>query len=235
MVKQVLSFARGVEGRQVEVQIGHLLHEIEKIANETFLKSIRVRCNMPAGLWTGVGDPTQLHQVLLNLCVNARDAMPHGGVLSLSARNLQVDDQYAGMNPDAHPGPHVVIDVEDNGSGMPPEVFERIFEPFYTTKELGKGTGLGLSTTLAIIKGHRGFIRVQSDPGIGTKFSVFLPAQTVAGQSLAIAENELPRGNDELVLVIDDEASVQQITRQTLEIFGYRGLIAVSYTHLHTG
>ncbi|MBN8422414.1 MAG: response regulator [Verrucomicrobia bacterium] len=226
MVKQVLSFARGVEGRQVEVQIGHLLHEIEKIANETFLKSIRVRCNIPAGLWTVVGDPTQLHQVLLNLCVNARDAMPHGGVLSLSARNLQVDDQYAGMNPDAHPGPHVVIDVEDNGSGMPPEVFERIFEPFYTTKELGKGTGLGLSTTLAIIKGHRGFIRVQSDPGIGTKFSVFLPAQTVAGQSLAIAENELPRGNDELVLVIDDEASVQQITRQTLEIFGYRVLIA---------
>lgn len=226
MVRQVLSFARGFEGRQLEVQVGHLLREIEKMANETFLKSIRVRCDIPAGLWTVDGDPTQLHQVLLNLCVNARDAMPHGGFLSLSARNFQVDDQYAGMNPGASPGPHVVIEVEDNGCGMPPEVIERIFEPFYTTKELGKGTGLGLSTTLAIIKGHHGFIRVQSDPGIGTKFCVFLPAQTVQGQSHAIAGQELPRGNDELVLVIDDEASVQEITRQTLEIFGYRVLIA---------
>ncbi len=226
MVKQVLSFARGFEGRQVVVQIGHLLREIEKIANETFLKSIRVSCDIPNGLWNVVGDPTQLHQVLLNLCVNARDAMPQRGCLSLSARNLQVDDQYASMNPEAKPGPHVVIEVEDNGSGMPPEVIERIFEPFYTTKELGKGTGLGLSTTLAIIKGHGGFIRVQSDPGIGTKFRVFLPAQTETGHSPVMAERELPRGNDELVLVIDDEASVQQITRQTLEIFGYRVLIA---------
>jgi CheY-like chemotaxis protein len=137
-----------------------------------------------------------------------------------------VDDQYASMNPGAKPGPHVVVEVEDNGNGMPPEVIERIFEPFYTTKELGKGTGLGLSTTLAIIKGHGGFIRVQSDPGIGTKFCVFLPARTEAGRSPVIAERDLPRGNDELVLVIDDEASVRQITRQTLEIFGYRVLLA---------
>ncbi|MFC5454033.1 response regulator [Prosthecobacter fluviatilis] len=230
MVKQVLSFARGVEGRQVEVQIGHLLREIEKMANETFLKSIHVSCDVPTGLWTVLGDPTQLHQVLLNLCVNARDAMPTGGRLLLSARNLQVDDQYAAMNPGAKPGPHVVVVVEDNGSGMPPEVIERIFEPFYTTKELGKGTGLGLSTTQAIVKGHGGFIHVQSDLEVGTKFSVFLPAQT-AGAPLAVtAENDLPRGNDELVLVIDDEASVRQITRQTLEIFGYRVLLAADGT-----
>jgi PAS domain S-box-containing protein len=226
MVRQVLSFARGLEGRQVEVQIGHLLREIEKMANETFLKSIHVSCDVPAGLWIVVGDPTQLHQVLLNLCVNARDAMPAGGRLMLSAKNLQVDDQYASMNPGAKPGPYVVLEVEDNGSGMPPEVLEHIYEPFYTTKELGKGTGLGLSTTQAIVKGHGGFIRVQSDLDVGTKFSVFLPARTAGGPSPVIADQDLPRGNDELVLVIDDEASVRQITRQTLEIFGYRVLLA---------
>ncbi len=227
MVRQVLSFARGVEGRQLEVQAKHLLREIEKIVNETFLKSIRVSCDIQPGLWTVTGDPTQLHQVLLNLCVNARDAMPHGGTLSLTASNVTLDEHYAVMNLGAKPGPHVVIHVEDNGSGMPPEVVERIFEPFFTTKELGKGTGLGLSTTLAIVKSHGGFVRVESEPGVGTKFSVFLPARTEAGsQDAVITESELPRGNDELVLVIDDESAVRQITRQTLEIFGYRVLLA---------
>ncbi|MDP1586118.1 MAG: ATP-binding protein, partial [Prosthecobacter sp.] len=232
MVRQVLSFARGVEGRQVEVQIGHLLREIEKIANETFLKTIRVKCSIQQGLWTVNGDPTQLHQVLLNLCVNARDAMPQGGVLSLAASNLMLDEQYAVMHIDAKPGPHVVIQVEDTGSGMPPEIVERIFEPFFTTKETGKGTGLGLSTTLAIANSHGGFVQVQSEPGLGTQFRVFLPARTTTGitESSAATESELPLGNGELVLVIDDEESVRQITRQTLEMFGYRVLMAADGT-----
>jgi PAS domain S-box-containing protein len=231
MVRQVLSFARGVEGRQVEVQVGHLLREIEKIADETFLKTIRVRRDVPDDLWTVKGDPTQLHQVLLNLCVNARDAMPQGGSLTISACNLMLDEQYAAMHIDAKPGPHVVINVEDTGTGMPPEVIERIFEPFFTTKEPGKGTGLGLSTTLAIAKSHGGFVQVQSEPGQGTQFRVFLPALTSSGGSEPSAvKNELPHGNGELILVIDDEASVRQITRQTLEIFGYRVLLAADGT-----
>jgi PAS domain S-box-containing protein len=227
MVKQVLSFARGVEGQQLEVQVGHLLHEIEKIANETFLKNIQVHCDVPGELWLVKGDPTQLHQVLLNLCVNARDAMPDGGRLSLSASNLKLDEQYAAMNIDAKPGPHVCIQVEDNGTGMPPDVIERIFEPFFTTKELGKGTGLGLSTTIAIIKSHGGFVRAYSEVGMGTRFHVYLPAHTKPGViGSEASEPELPRGNGELVLVIDDEAAVRQITRQTLETFGYRVLLA---------
>ncbi len=227
MVKQVLSFARGVEGQQLDVQVAHLMREIEKFTNETFLKNIEVHCDVPVELWLVKGDPTQLHQVLLNLCVNARDAMPNGGRLSLSASNLKLDEQYVGMNIDAKLGPHVCIQVEDSGTGMPPDVIERIFEPFFTTKELGKGTGLGLSTTIAIIKSHGGFVRVYSEVGMGTRFHIYLPAQTEPGAiGLETSEPELPRGNGELVLVIDDEVAVRQITRQTLEAFGYRVLLA---------
>jgi len=227
LVKQVLSFARGVEGRQLAVQVGHLLKEIEKITNETFLKSIQVRCDIPTPLWVVQGDPTQIHQVLLNLCVNARDAMPNGGALKLSAWNMVMDEQCAGMIAGAKPGPYLHLLVEDNGTGMPPEVIERIFEPFFTTKELGKGTGLGLSSVMAIVKSHHGFLRVESELGKGTRFHVYLPAHISAHTEVEVAvQVELPRGNGELVLVVDDEAAVQQITKQTLETFGYRVLLA---------
>jgi PAS domain S-box-containing protein len=227
LVKQVLSFARGVEGRQLAVQVGHLLMEIEKISNETFLKSIQVRCKTSTDLWIVQGDPTQIHQVLLNLCVNARDAMPGGGTLNLSARNLVMDEQCAAMIAGAKPGPYLHILVEDNGTGMPPDVVERIFEPFYTTKEIGKGTGLGLSSVMAIVKSHHGFLRVESEIGKGTTFHVYLPALISSFSEVEVpVRAELPRGSGELVLVVDDEAAVQQITKQTLETFGYRVLLA---------
>jgi len=227
LVKQVLSFARGVEGRQLSVQVAHLLKEVEKITNETFLKSIQVRCEIPAPLWVVQGDPTQIHQVLLNLCVNARDAMPNGGHLKLSAMNMVMDGQCASMIAGAKPGHYVHIQVEDNGTGMPPEVMERIFEPFFTTKELGKGTGLGLSSVMAIVKSHHGFLRVESELGKGTRFHIYLPAHISEQAEIeASAPHELPRGSGELILVVDDEAAVQQITKQTLETFGYRVLLA---------
>ena len=227
LVKQVLSFARGVEGRQLEVHVGHLVKEIEKITNETFLKTIQVRCETESGLWLVQGDPTQIHQVLLNLCVNARDAMPNGGMLKLSVENLMLDDQCAGMMVGAKPGPYIHMLVEDNGTGMPPDVVERVFEPFFTTKELGKGTGLGLSSVLAIVKSHHGFLRVESEVGIGTRFHVYLPAHTSARvRETPALHADLPRGGGELILVVDDEAAVQQITKQTLETFGYRVLLA---------
>jgi PAS domain S-box-containing protein len=231
MVRQVLSFARGVEGKRMELQIKHLVREMEQIANDTFLKHIHVRTSVPYDLWTVLGDPTQIHQVLLNLCVNARDAMPAGGTLSITAENCVLDAQYAGMNADAHPGPYVVIQVEDTGTGMPASVIDKIFEPFFTTKDVGKGTGLGLSTSMAIVKSHGGFIRVYSELGKGTRFQVYLPGTSPgAGETPAPVEVELPRGHGERILVIDDEDSVRRITRQTLEAFGYEVILAADGT-----
>ena len=227
MVRQVLSFARGVEGRRMEVQVKHLIREIEKIAVGTFLKHIQVRVDVARELWTVLGDPTQLHQVLLNLCVNARDAMPSGGTLTFSAHNIILDAHYAGLDLEAKPGPYVLVQVEDTGTGIPPNIVGKIFDPFFTTKEVGHGTGLGLSTSLAIMKSHGGFIRVDSQVGKGTRFEVYLPAQTEQSADAVVeTPTEMPRGHGELILVVDDEASVRQITQRTLEAFGYRVVVA---------
>jgi PAS domain S-box-containing protein len=227
MVSQVLSFARGVEGRRMEVQIRHIVEGVEKIAGDTFFKSITVRTFFPPDPWTITGDPTQIHQVLLNLCVNARDAMPNGGLLTMTVENAMIDEHYAALSPEATHGPHVLVRVEDTGMGMTPEVQEKIFDPFYTTKDIGKGTGLGLSTSLAIVKSHGGFIRVSSEAGRGTKFEVYLPAGAESsGDESDPIEVELPRGHGEMILVVDDEEAVRRVTRQTLEVFGYRVIVA---------
>ncbi|MES2467497.1 MAG: PAS domain S-box protein [Verrucomicrobiota bacterium] len=227
MVRQVLSFARGVEGRHEVVRIPPLVEEVAKIANETFLKHIRIETTLAAGLWTVMGDPTQLHQVLLNLCVNARDAMPQGGTLTISAENVSIDEQYAGLYDGAQPGSHLLLQVEDTGTGMPPGLIEKIFDPFFTTKELGKGTGLGLSTSIAILKSHGGFMRVESTVGVGSRFKIYLPAQVCVDTDSLVSEGkDLPRGHGELILVVDDELRVREITQQTLEAFGYRVVLA---------
>lgn len=225
IVRQVLSFARGVEGRHLEVQVRHLILEIESLANETFLKQIEVRTHVPSDLWTVPGDPTQLQQVLLNLCLNARDAMPAGGTLTLSAENLTLDDQRAAMDPGAHSGRYVLIRIHDSGIGMSPEILREIFDPFFTTKEVGQGSGLGLSTSLGIIKSHGGFIQVESEPGRGSCFLIYLPAWAGA-PAAAVPAASMPQGKGELILVIDDDAAVREITRLTLEIFDYQVLLA---------
>ncbi|HEX7261948.1 MAG TPA: PAS domain S-box protein [Luteolibacter sp.] len=228
MVGQVLSFARGVEVRRIELKVGDLIQGIEGIVTELFFKNIRLRSVVPPGLWPILGDPTQLHQVLLNLCVNARDAMPNGGSLTISAENFTITAPDAGLPSDAVPGNYVFIQIEDSGTGMPSEVREQIFDPFFTTKEVGKGTGLGLSTSLAIVKSHGGFFRVESEVGQGTRFQIFLPAQTVTTTDSAEypITDEMPRGHGELILFVDDEASVREITYQTLEAFGYHVVLA---------
>ena len=180
LVKQVLAFGRGMEGERIAVHPKHIAREIKQIIHETFPKSVEFEFHSPPDLWTITGDPTQLHQVLLNLCVNARDAMPKGGKLSLHMENMMFDETYAGMNLEARPGPYVLIKVTDTGRGIPKEIQDRIFDPFFTTKEPGKGTGLGLSTTLAIVKSHGGFINCYSEPGKGTLFKVYLPANPTA-------------------------------------------------------
>jgi PAS domain S-box-containing protein len=226
MVKQILTFARGVEGERMLLQPRHLLKDVEKIATETFPKTIQIRTDAASDLWSVSGDATQLHQVLLNLGVNARDAMPHGGVLTLGAANVEIDSDYARLNVDAKLGPYVVLSVTDTGTGMPPAVIEKIFEPFFTTKEVGKGTGLGLSTSHAIVKSHGGFVHVYSEVGKGTVFKVYLPAVRVATDRAPVQARELPAGKGELILVVDDEASIREITKETLESYGYRTLVA---------
>lgn len=228
LVKQVLSFARGVEGAKVAVHLGHIIREIESIAMNTFPKNIRVRSEVARDLGLIQGDPTQLNQVLLNLAVNARDAMPSGGVLTLVARNFEIDDQFASMNRGATPGRYVLLEATDSGCGMKPEVIERIFEPFFTTKEVGRGTGLGLATSLGIVRSHGGFVNVESEAGKGSTFKVYLPAQADSAGPTAVAAKptELPRGRGETILLVDDEASILNITKQTLESFGYRVLTA---------
>jgi PAS domain S-box-containing protein len=231
MVKQVLSFARGVEGERVQLQPKHLIKDVVKILKETLPKSIEIKFELPSDLWIVSADATQIHQVLMNLAVNARDAMPQGGELMLRAENITLDENYARMHLEAKPGRFVMITVADTGMGMPPEVISRIFEPFFTTKEVGKGTGLGLSTALTIIRSHGGFVNVYSEPNSGTQFTVYLPAAT-AGETAAteLARPDFPTGHDELILVVDDEDAIRQITKATLETFNYRVLTAADGT-----
>ncbi|MBN3869441.1 response regulator [Nostoc sp. JL33] len=226
LVKQVLSFARGVEGKRISLQLKHLIVEVAKILKETFPKSIEISTDVPQDLWMVSGDSTQLHQVLMNLCVNARDAMANGGSLSISAENVLIDENYARMNLEAKEGLYTKITVFDTGVGIPKEILDRIFEPFFTTKDVGQGTGLGLSTVLGIIKSHGGFLEVYSELGSGTTFKVYLPA--VGGMETFSPDEDLPphRGHGELILVVDDEAAIQEITRTSLEDHNYKILVA---------
>ncbi|MGK7937351.1 MAG: CBS domain-containing protein [Xenococcaceae cyanobacterium] len=225
LVRQILTFARGLEGDRGTVQIRHLIAEIKQIIEETFPKVIELTISGPKNLWTVNGDINQLHQVLMNLAVNARDAMPNGGQLTIKGENFTVDAAYAQLHLDAQPGSYVLITVADTGVGLPAEIIDRIFEPFFTTKEPGRGTGLGLSTVIGIVKSHGGFVDVVSEKKRGTQFKVFLPASNTAAIALEATE-ELPPGNGELILVVDDEPSILDVTKATLETYNYRVLTA---------
>ncbi len=228
IVRQVLSFARGVEGDRIEVQPQHLLKDLENIIKETFPKDIRLYFMVADDTWSIQGDPTQLHQILLNLTVNARDAMPDGGSLTIGVENCVLDEQYVAMNLHTKAGRYVQINVTDSGTGIPAHLLDKIFEPFFTTKELNKGTGLGLSSVMAIVKSHGGIINVYSEPRKGTTFKIYLPAMDVCSDARKNESEQvtLPRGNGETILIVDDEASILTITSQTLQAFGYRVLTA---------
>ncbi len=227
MVRQVLTFARGTEGKRVHVQLPALIHEVQKIARETFPRNIVIRTEISGNIPPVLGDSTQLHQVFVNLCVNARDAMPLGGTITIRVSEVLLDAQYAGMSTEVIPGSYVLAEIADTGLGMSPRVLERIFEPFFTTKEQGKGTGLGLSTSVAIVKSHGGFMRASSEQDVGSWFRVYLPAAAVTDMQLDERRvSTVPRGNGELILVVDDEAAVRGITQHTLETFGYQVLTA---------
>jgi PAS domain S-box-containing protein len=227
LVRQVLTFARGVSAERRPVDPRELLADVERMARDTFPKSIEVEVSCPDQLDLIAGDAVQLQQVLINMAVNARDAMPEGGCLRLTAAAVEVDEAYAGMVPGARAGRYVRIDVQDDGTGMDDPVLERLFEPFFTTKAPGRGTGLGMSTSHAIVVAHLGFLEVDTEVGRGTTFRVHLPVAAGAVASLRASDaGGTPRGEGQLVLVVDDERSVRTITRQTLEAAGYRVVTA---------
>jgi PAS domain S-box-containing protein len=227
LVRQLLSFGRGAEGRQKTVHPKQLIEEMAKLIRVTFPKNIELSFQMPADLWPVSANATQLEQVLLNLCVNARDAMPGGGRLSLCAENVRLDEPHAGLVTDAKPGPYVMIQLTDTGHGIPREITDKIFDPFFTTKEPGKGTGLGLATVMGIVKSHGGFVDVRSEVNHGSTFTIHLPA--MPGKDAAAsgpANSRTSVGHGELILLADDEPPILNVTRQILERNGYRVLVA---------
>jgi PAS domain S-box-containing protein len=230
LVRQVLAFGRGAEGDRVMVQPLHIAREIEQIVSDTFPKTLNFELVNEREPWTVTGDPTQIHQVLLNLCVNARDAMPNGGKITLRIENVVLDETFSSMNQGSKPGSYLAISVTDTGSGIPANIRERIFEPFFTTKDIGKGTGLGLSTSLGIVQSHGGFMNVTSDVGKGSMFKIYIPANEVSAAAAPAATKRpgLPRGHNELILVVDDEQPILNVAKSTLERFGYRVLVAMN-------
>ena len=239
LVKQMLTFARGSREQSSSVPLRHLIQEMAAIARDTFPKSIEVQRHFPKELWNVQGNAIELHQILLNLCVNARDAMPRGGLLVIAAENVVLSEQLAA---EALPGQYVVMTVSDTGMGIPPEVRSRLFEPFFTTKGPNKGTGLGLSTVANIVERHKGFMEVTSEVGKGTQFKIFIPAAPAAEpQHDGLGPATLPSGHGELILLADDEKSILEIGKTALENYGYgvitaeNGLEAVASFELHKG
>lgn len=229
IVRQVLAFGRGLEGVRTQLALSPLIDEIEAIILQTFPKSISLELNVVDDVWPIVADATQIHQILLNLCVNARDAMPNGGRLILSAKNMHADDSFSSMLGEvAEAGPFVVLEVTDSGDGIPPEIIDRIFDPFFTTKELGKGTGLGLSTVLGIAKSHGGFVHVGNNPKRGATFQIYLPASLEATEVIPSShpQPEHPYGHGETILVVDDEQAIRASVKRVLQNHGYRVKLA---------
>lgn len=226
-VRQLLLFSRGVEGQRGLVQLRHVLKEMSGIMRETFPREIEILEQAPADLWPVVADATQLHQVLMNLCVNARDAMLNGGTLTVGAANVQLGPSDVHLHPDARSCRYTVLSVSDTGLGISPEVMPRIFDPFFTTKSVGSGSGLGLSTVVGIMRSHGGFITVYSELGHGSVFKGYLPAAgETALSALVQTPPPAPLGRGELILVVDDEPAIRETTRELLELHQYRVVTA---------
>ncbi|MFY9222230.1 MAG: PAS domain S-box protein [Blastocatellia bacterium] len=229
LIKQILAFAKGTKSEFPTISIKQILVEIEKILLQTFPKSINISFNITHNLSSIIANATQIHQLLLNLAINARDAMPEGGKIEITAENIFIDKSCTGKNSETHHGNYVLISVKDTGTGIAPEHIDKIFDPFFTTKEHGKGTGLGLSTVNIIANQHKGFVKVSSELKKGTIIKVYLPASNLlTSEEFQINDEKILHGQDKLILIVDDELSIQQITQASLENVGYRTLIAAN-------
>lgn len=222
IIRQLLLFGRGKDGPREPVSMRTLMREMEEIARQTFPKNISVTNEAADDLALVMGDSTQLHQVVMNLAVNARDAMPNGGQLSFRTSTVSISQKKADGIPGAAPGPYIRIDVKDTGSGVDPKHLDKLFDPYFTTKKSGEGTGLGLSTSMAIVRAHEGFITATSQPGHGSLFSVWLPAlSSGAFAPRAHPQSAMPRGSGEHVLIVDDEPDIRNVLCRMLQQNGY--------------
>jgi two-component system cell cycle sensor histidine kinase/response regulator CckA len=227
---QLLLFTRQARGERHPVQLNKVVEETRHLLERSIPKEITIELDLESELWAVEADSSQMSQVLMNLCVNARDAMPEGGSLTLETRNVTLDEEYARLVLEARPGRYVRLSVSDTGCGMSLEVQARLFEPFFTTKGMGEGTGLGLAMVYGIVKGHEGFIQVYSEEGRGSTFHVYLPAIEVAVEERGVEELEWPTGT-ETILVVDDEDGVRALGQAVLEDCGYSVLIAEDGVH----
>ena len=222
VVRQILTFAHGIEGERVEIVPRHLIHEVQQMISGTFPPGIEIDVQFAPDLKSVIGDPTQLHQVLLNLAVNARDAMPNGGCLTISAENCRLSEKEARMTVNARTGDFVLFTVSDTGSGIPPEILDRIFDPFFTTKPKGRGTGLGLSTVHGLVRSHGGFVTVNSALGVGSRFTVYIPAAAEhPSQAKPQGGGQLLQGDGRRLLLVDDELAVRRVGEEVLSHFGF--------------
>jgi PAS domain S-box-containing protein len=225
LVKHILSFARGVKGEAGRLNVKPLIQEIVKLLRDTLPKNIQFQTHLAQDLRPVVCNPTELHQVIMNLCVNARDAMPEGGLLQIKAANYELSPEARAAHPD--PALHYVrISIADSGTGIPPEILPKIFKPFFTTKEEGKGTGLGLSTVLSIIKRNEGLIDVENIPGEGVTFHITFPAVDSEEDPAVRRSSSPPSGKGQHILVVDDESAILEITKVILENANYNVTVA---------
>lgn len=227
LTSQLLAFSRKQVLQPKVLDLNRVVADIEEMLRRTIGEDIELRTGLAPQLWSTLADPGQIEQILLNLCVNARDAMPTGGHITIETRNVLLDEAFATKHLDVRAGPYVMLSVSDTGIGMTPEVKKRIFEPFFSTKPLGKGTGLGLSTTYGIVQQSGGSIWVYSEPGKGTTFKVYLPQ---AAQAERVADEALVTPTDlsgtETILLAEDEEIVRGLAIEALEMFGYKVLPA---------
>jgi len=228
LTQQLLSFSRAGKSNPMPASLNSIINETVRLVESSIGENITIKMSLEPNLFVARLDPTQIEQAILNICINARDAMPDGGELDIKTENVVLDEAFAEAHPGVQPGPHILVAISDNGVGMDEEVKANIFEPFFTTKESGKGTGLGLSIVYTIVKNHGGCVDVETAPGKGTTFRIYLPA---SGDSLGITDtevtSEMPRGS-ETILVVDDSDAIVGLARQILEQLGYRVLAAKS-------
>jgi PAS domain S-box-containing protein len=227
LVKRLLAFSRKAEIKLRPLNLNYQIEQLQEMLNRVIPKMIAIELNLADGLSRVNADPTQMDQVLMNLAVNAKDAMPERGKLAIETSNVVLDEEYARTHLGVKPGAYVLLSLSDTGHGMDKETLSHIFEPFYTTKEAGKGTGLGLAMVYGIVKQHGGYITCYSEPGQGTTFKIYLPVLAGTGDQLETAAREAtPRGGTETVLLVDDEEFVRDLGKQILERSGYAVLTA---------